>query len=197
MILYTHPRSGNGYKVSLLLSFLQMPHQSVFLDFAKGEQKTPEYLAKNPRGQVPVLEDGPTILWESQSILAYIARKAEANDWFPQDPVGCALTTRWLSFSGAEIDGLADARRVHLLGYERDLEKAIKMGAAALTLLNAQLAKTKYLVGDHPTIGDIACYPYVAMAHEGKIDIKPYANVDRWVSDIESLPGYIPYPGKV
>ncbi|MEM7797908.1 MAG: glutathione S-transferase family protein [Chloroflexota bacterium] len=196
MILYTHPRSGNGYKVSLLLSLLKLPHESIFLDFAKGEHKTAAYLAKNPRGQVPVLEDGAIVLWESQSILAYLARRAEAEAWFPQDPAGCGLTIRWLSFSGAEIDGLADARRVHLLGYERDLEKAIRMGAAALAILNAQLEKTKFLVGDHPTIADVACYPYVAMAHEGKIDIRPYANVDRWVSDIETLPGYIPYPGK-
>ena len=196
MKLYTSPKSGNGYKVELFLNLLGLEYERVYLNinYATNSHKTAEFLRINPRGQVPALVDGEMNLWESQSILAYVARKYAPESWFPQDPAGMAETICWLSFSGAEVDQLAMARRIRLFGWDDDLTPYQQNGIAGLTLMNAQLAGYRFLAGDHPTIADMACYPYVAMAGEGEVDLAPFKNVNAWIERIQALDGYIPLP---
>ncbi|MFK7805754.1 MAG: glutathione S-transferase family protein [Anaerolineae bacterium] len=194
MKLYTAPKSGNGYKVELFLNLLGLEFERIYVDLPNGAHKTADYMAMNPRGQVPVLEDDGLHLWESQSILVYIAKKYAPESWLPQEPAALAETIRWLSFSGAENEGLALARRIRLYGRDDDLTPHQTLGIQGLKLIEGQLANNKFLAGQHPTVADMACYPYVAMAGEGEIDIAPYTHIHRWIDRVQNLPGYINLP---
>ena len=194
--LYTSPKSGNGYKVELFLNLLGLEFERIYvkIDYANQSHKTAEYLAINPRGQVPSLVDNDLNLWESQSILVYLAKQYADESWLPQDPADMAETIRWLSFSAAEIDGLAAARRIRLFGQDHDLVPHQEKGIGGLKLMDAHLANRSFLVGSSPTVADIACYPYVAMAAEGEVDLAPFKNVQAWVERIQQMDRYIPLP---
>ena len=196
MKLYTAPKSGNGYKVELFLNLLKLDFERIYvkIDYENQSHKTAEYLAINPRGQVPSLVDGDLNLWESQSILVYLAKKYADPSWLPNEPAQLAETIRWLSFSAAEVDGLAAARRIRLFGQDHDLTPHQQKGISGLRLMNAQLNKSNFLAGDRPTVADIACYPYVAMAGEGEVDIAPFSHINAWIGRIQALPGYIQLP---
>lgn len=196
MKLYTSPTSGNGYKVELFLNLLQLEYERSYvkIDFTTNSHKSAELLAINPRGQVPALIDGSCNLWESQSILVYLARKYASEKWLPQDPVAMAETIRWLSFSAAEVDELAMARRIKLFGWDNDLTPHQNAGISGLKLMDSQLGQSPFLAGKHPTVADMACYPYTAMAGEGEVDLSPFANVQAWFGRIQALDGYMPLP---
>lgn len=198
MKLYTSPTSGNGYKVELFLNLLNLDFEREYvkLNLTTYEHKTAEFLALNPRGQVPILEDAGSVLWESQSILAYIAKKYAADSWFPTEPLPLAEMIRWLAFSAMEVDSLAYARRIRLFGWDEDLTPHQQKGIAGLEIMNAHLARNNFLAGERPTIADIACYPYIGMAHEGEIDLAPFTQVSNWIGRLKNLPGYIDLPKK-
>ena len=88
MKLYITKTSGNAWKVRLLLSMLKQPFETIVLDSDKKENKTPEFLKLNPRGQVPVLVDGDQVFWDSTACLVYLARKYGGEQWLPTDPAG-------------------------------------------------------------------------------------------------------------
>lgn len=195
MKLYDLDISGNCYKVRLLCALLGMVYEVETVNTLKGESKTEDFLKLNPRGQIPVLEDGGEILWDSIAILVYLARKQQ-SEWLPTEPLAMARVMQWLAFSEDELhSGLAVARRVKKLGVAGDFEQAKALSLSGLAILQQQLEGQKWLVGDAPTIADIACYPYVALAHEGEIEVSAYPAVSRWMASIESLPGYISMPG--
>lgn len=198
MKLITVPTSGNGYKVELFLNLLNLEfeRQYIKLNLTTNSHKTPEFLALNPRGQVPVLEDNGLVLWESQSILVYLAKKYADESWFPTDPISLSETIRWLAFSGMEVDDLAYARRIRLFNWDEDLTPHQQKGIAGLEIMDAHLERNDFLVGDKPTIADIACYPYIGMAHEGEVDLAPFTNVNSWIERLKNLTGYIDLPKK-
>src|SRR4051794_28047962 len=96
--LFRHPASGHAHRAELMLSLLGLPFERVDVDLAKGAQRTPEYLAKNPWGQVPVIEDGEVTLWDSNAILVYLASRYDAQArWLPRDPIAAAKVQQWFS----------------------------------------------------------------------------------------------------
>lgn len=191
--LYDMPISGNCYKIRLLLSFLQLPYQRISIDLKARQQKTPEFLAINTFGQVPVLVDGDIIIRDSHAILVYLARAYGGQQWLPEDAQGLALVTQWLSNSANEIsNGLAAARAYHLLNRtEIDIERAQARAINILTLLNQHLLQRKWLELERPTIADIACYPYISVAHEGQIDLIHFPNILAWLERVKQLPNYV------
>ncbi len=195
--LYDLPQSGNAHKCRLLLNMLGVDYQSVPLDFAEGEHKGAEFLEINPFGQVPALTDGEVTLRDSGAILVYLAGKYGAGEWLPAAPDELAEIISWLSFSANEINnGMTAARfAVAFKGAGVDLETAQKRGGYALKLLEAHLEGRQWLVRDRPSIADIGCYPYVAMAPEGGVSLDKRANVRAWIARFEALPGYLPMPG--
>ncbi|HLP70144.1 MAG TPA: glutathione S-transferase N-terminal domain-containing protein, partial [Rhizobium sp.] len=96
MRLYYHPLSGHAHRARLFLSLLGIPHELQYVDLAKREHKAETFLAINPFGQVPALDDDGTIICDSNAILVYLAKKAGRTDWLPEDPVGAAAVQRWL-----------------------------------------------------------------------------------------------------
>ena len=103
MKLYTTDTSGNAYKVRLLLSMLNVPYERVMIDAKAGEHKKPPFLKLNPRGQVPVLEDGGHVYWGSTACLMYVARKHGGDSWLPLDPAQMAEIMQWLELAQNEL----------------------------------------------------------------------------------------------
>ncbi|MEM9807576.1 MAG: glutathione S-transferase [Cyanobacteria bacterium P01_D01_bin.56] len=192
--LYGHPMSGNSYKVKLLLSLLALDYEWVTVDLLKGEHKQPEFLKLNSFGQVPVLVDGDVVLADAQGSLAYLATQYDnTKSWLPADPVAMANVIRWLSITTGEVrQGPESARLYHLFGAKAiNIERATEKAGFILDQLNQHLSARPWLVGDTPTIADVAVFPYVALAPDGKIDLSPYPNVLTWIERIKHLPGFV------
>ena len=196
--LYGHEISGNSYKARLLLSLLNLEYEWVRVDLMKGEHKSPEYLAKNPFGQVPFLVDGEVQLADAQAILVYLARQYGGEKWLPLDALSLAQIIRWLSTAAGEVrQGPENARLYYLFGAGTNIniERATQKSEFILTQLDQHLSDRTWLEFDHPTIAEVAIYPYIALAREGKIDLDAYPHVLNWIERVKQLPGYIPMTG--
>ncbi|MBT9290197.1 glutathione S-transferase family protein [Prosthecodimorpha staleyi] len=192
MKLYDHPVSGNGYKVRLFLALAGLAAERITVDVAVRAHKASDFLVLNPRGQIPVLVDGETVLFDSQAILVYLAAR-HAPDWLPTDPRGLGEVTQWLAFAAKEIAvGLQAARLHFLIGTPIDIVAAQAEARRALAILETWLSARDWLVGTRPTVADIACFPYVALAPEARVALDPYAAVGRWIARIRALPAFEP-----
>jgi glutathione S-transferase len=194
MKLYMTPTSGNAYKPRLLLSMLGVPYEKAILDFKTGEHKKEPFLKLNPRGQVPVLEDDGRVFWGSTACLVYIARKHGGEKWLPTEPGPMAEVMQWLELAQNELHyGLQWARGL-VTGIRKtgDLEEYSQYGLNGLKVLEGRLAGNEWLALGRPTIADIACYPYVSVAPEGKFRLEDYPAVVAWLRRFEALPGWIP-----
>ncbi|MBW4473897.1 MAG: glutathione S-transferase [Stenomitos rutilans HA7619-LM2] len=190
--LYDFALSGNCYKARLMLSLLNLEHKIISLDLKSSEHKSLEFLRLNLFGQVPVLVDENTMIRESQAILVYLARCYGGNSWLPSEAEPMSLVMQWLFTAAHDIQqGLAAARAYHLVGRQLDIETATQRSHTILTAINQHLARRQWLELNCPTIADIACFPYIALAADGKIALDNYANVTAWLARIKQLPGYV------
>ena len=196
MKLYDVELSGNSYRVRLLLSLLGVKHELVTVNLMKGEQREPWFLKLNPRGQVPTLDDDGTVVWDSMAILAYLARKYGGERWFTIDATEMAEVMQWLAVMENEtLYGLGKARLICKFKFPGNLEDAQLFGRKGLDVLEQRLAAHQWLALDRPTIADIGCFPYVALASEGEIPLDAYPSVRGWIDRIKSLPGFVGMPG--
>lgn len=197
LILYDYALSGNCHKVRLLLSMLDLDYLSIPVNLGAREQKSPWFLKLNPRGQVPVLVDKGEARWDSSAILVYLARRYdEGGGWFPDDLEKQIGVLQWMALAQNEIlYGLARARAAHRFNRSVDMKDCIGLGQVALGALERRLDTVDWLADGAPTLADIACYPYVALAHEGEISLKPYPAVTAWLERFERLPGWRPMEG--
>ncbi len=194
MKLYHHPLSGHSHRAVLFAALLGVPHELVEVDLKAGAHKQPAFLALNPFGQVPVLDDAGVVIADSNAILVYLAKKAGATNWLPEDARGAAAVQRWLSVAAGEVAyGPAAARLITVFGAKFNPDEVIARAHALLAKLEAQLTGHDWLVGDHPTIADIAIYSYVARAPEGNVDLAPYPAVNAFLRRVEALPGFVPF----
>lgn len=192
LTLYRFPLSGHAHRAELFLSLLGLPAQLVDVDLRQGAHKRPEFLELNPFGQVPVLRDGEAVIADSTAILVYLARKF-APDWLPSDPLEAAQVQRWLSAaSGPIAAGPARARLITVFGARYNAEETIAQAHALLRVVESELAGRAWLVGERPSIADIAAYTYIAHAPEGNVDLSPYPALRAWLQRIEALPGFVP-----
>ncbi|MFK8017678.1 MAG: glutathione S-transferase family protein [Gammaproteobacteria bacterium] len=196
LTLHDFHDSGNGFKIRLLLHFLQRPYRYVEVDILSGASRTPEFYRLNPNGRIPVLQmDDKRALAESNAILFYLAQDTA---FFPADPFAQAQIMSWLFFEQYSHEpNIATSRfiRKHRELDETqtallDMKKA--PGVAALDILEMQLAHTDFLVGTTPSIADIALYAYTHVAEEGGFDLQPYPGLNRWLQRIANLPHYVP-----
>ncbi|KAB8319685.1 glutathione S-transferase [Tolypothrix campylonemoides VB511288] len=203
--LYDTKLSGNCYKVRLMLSLLGLEYKCVPIALNKGEHKTEEFLKLNPLGQLPVLRDGDVVIRDAQAILVYLARRYGSEEWLPTQAEPMSRVMQWLSVAANEIQhGVAAVRKHFLLNAEIDLEQAQKKAHQTLQILDKHLSKRLWLecvdaerlaARHHPTIADVACFPYVALAPDGKISLEPYPHVVGWIERIKQLPGYVDMSG--
>ncbi|WP_088888953.1 glutathione S-transferase family protein [Leptolyngbya ohadii] len=195
--LHGHELSGNSYKVRLMLSLLGLEYEWVRVDLMQGVHKQPAFLALNPFGQVPVLVDGETVLADAQAILVYLARQYGGEFWLPLDAESMSRVVRWLSTTAGEVrQGPEAARLYHLFKVTNiSLERAMQKSEFILTQLDRYLAERDWLELGHSTIADVAVFPYVALAGDGKVDLTPYPHVLAWIDRITHLPNFIGMTG--
>jgi glutathione S-transferase len=195
--LYGHELSGNSYKPKLMLSLLGLDYEWNKVDLIAGAHKQPDFLALNPFGQVPLLIDRETVLADAQAILVYLARQYGGEAWLPLEAEPMSRVIRWLSTAAGEIrQGPESARLYHLFkATSINLERANQKAEFILTQLNNHLADREWLELGHPTIADVAVFPYVALAPDGKIDLAPYPHVLTWIERVKQLPGFVGMTG--
>jgi glutathione S-transferase len=202
MKLYDYILSGSCYKVRLLLGILDLDHETVPIDFYPGlEHKKPAFLELNPLGQLPVLEDGDLVLRDAQAIMMYLATKHDpGKTWFPEDPALRGQVAMWMSFGAGEIMSASAARLHDVLNYPFDIAQQRKAARAAFVILDDHLATQHikgfdWLAGTHPTIADIACFPYVALSEDGGISRDEYPAIERWLRSVMDIKGFTDMPG--
>ncbi|MFG0380675.1 glutathione S-transferase family protein [Pseudomonas sp. zbq_18] len=193
--VYGDYRSGNCYKVKLMLHLLGREYQWLPIDILKGETQTAEFLAKNPNGKIPLLEleDG-TFLWESNAILNFLA---DGSEFIPAEPRLRTQMLQWQFFEQYSHEpyvavarfiqlyqGLPEARRA-------EYENCHKGGYKAFKVMEQQLQRTPYLVGEQFTLADIALYAYTHVAHEGGFDLAAYPAINAWLARVASHPRYV------
>ena len=193
--LHRHPLSGHSHRVQLALSLMGLPFEMTDVDLMKAAHKSPEFIKLNPFGQVPVLEDGDTVVFDSNAILVYLAAKFDpAGRWLPRDAKGQADVQAWFSVAACQIAfGPATARLVTVFGAQRDAQDAIARAHALLKVLDARLGISAFLTGAAANLADVAAYSYISAAPEGNVDLGAYANVRSWLARIEAMPGFVPF----
>lgn len=193
MKLYMTDSSGNAYKVRLMLGLLDVPYEKVLIDFPNRKHKQPAYLRVSPRGQVPALEDGDHVFWDSSACLVYLARKFGGELWLPLDPAPLAEVMQWVALAGNEVQyGLQYGRGILKGIRQGDLAGCQALGRVALAALESRLVDHAWLALDRPTIADIANYPYVALAHEAELPLDDCPGIRAWLRRLEALPRWTP-----
>lgn len=192
--LYRHALSGHSHRTQLFISILGLDAEVIDVDLMNGAHKTADFLQKNIFGQVPVLEDGDVNIADSNAILVYLASQYDPeHTWLPIEPVKAAEVQRFLSVSAGQVAfGPATARLVNVFGAKLDHTTAKERANSLLSTLDSHLQNRQWLVGEEPTIADLANYTYIAHAPEGDVSLEPYPNVRAWLQNIENLPGFIP-----
>ena len=188
--------SGNCYKLQLLLAHLGRPYRWVEVDSTRGQTRTPQFLALNPNGKVPllVLDDGRRLA-ESNAILCYLA---EGTPLLPADAWQRALTLQWLFFEQYSHEPcIAVARFIARWlppdhSRQADLPKLRERGHQALAVMEQHLRDHDFFVDAGYGIADIALYAYTHEAPVGGIALDGYPAVRAWLARVESQPGFVP-----
>ena len=198
--VYGDINSGNCYKVKLLLQILAIEHQWNHVDILAGQAHTAQFLVMNSNAKVPVLQISESeFLTESNAILNYLA---EGTSYLPDSGIARARVLQWQFFEQYSHEPyIATARYINIylgLPKEREAEYHGKQegGHKALAVMNTQLEKTPFLVGDTPTIADISLFAYSQVAHEGGFDLQAYGALRAWLEAIKALPNYLPMNGQ-
>ena len=193
--VYGDYRSGNCYKIKLMLELLGLPYEWVAVDILKGETQSEAFLAKNPNGKIPVLEleDG-TCLWESNAILNFLA---DGSVFLPTEPRLRTQVLQWQFFEQYSHEPyVAVARFIQLYqgmpeARREEYEVCHVRGHKAFRVMEQQLQRTPYLVGEQYTLADIALYAYTHVAHEGGFDLSGYPAINAWLARIASHPRHV------
>ena len=201
--LYNYVLSGNCYKVRLMAALLGVDYTVRAVDFYPGfEHRSDAMLALNPAGTLPILTAGDMVLTESSAMLAWLALNHDPEgSWYPAcDPVLGPQVQQWLAFSGRLTNSAGLARLNAILNWPVDGDAVRK--AAVTDLRELELALTDrvlegrtWLVGDGPTIADIACFPYVALSPDAGLEHDGYPAIRNWLYALRGLPGFVTMPG--
>ncbi len=194
--LYSMQRSGNSYKTRLALAQLGIPYRLVEIDILKGESHTPEFLAKNPSGQVPLLEVAPArYLAESNAILCYLAG---GTPLAPADRIEHAGALQWMFFEQHSLEPNLGAAYFWLTlvkgGRELQshaIEDWMEEGYRALGLMEKHLALHDYFAADRYTIADIALYAYTHIGHQCGFDLAQFPALRAWLARVAAQPGHV------
>jgi glutathione S-transferase len=192
--LYEVPVSANARKVRLIAAELGLPLHRVTLDFRRGDFRAPEFLAKNPNGKIPVIEEDGFVLWESTAILRYLAAKKPERGLLPDEPREAARLDQWLFWWVAHpepaLDHLAVERRLKPYLGQPGHDPSILADAGAalgrfLPVLDGQLAGNAYILGKLSLV-DFVAAPRLEMAPLIALDLAPYANIRAWLERLQA-----------
>ena len=188
--LYDFLPSGHGYKVRLLLTQLQIPFSRIEVNILKNESRSPDFLAKNPNGRIPVLEIAPNqYLAESNAILFYLSQN---TNYFPADFFEQSQVMQWLFFEQYSHEPNITTSRywVSILEKEKEYKQALEqkknLGYAALNIMENHLKKQDFFVGKTYTIAYIALYAYTHVAEEGGFNLTEFSYIKRWLTRVKN-----------
>jgi glutathione S-transferase len=197
LVLHNMQDSGNCYKLRLLMAQLAVAFRLVDIDILQGESRTPEFLAKNPNGRVPLLElDDGRLLPESNAGLFYLA---EGSPYLPSCRFARAQVLQWMFFEqyshepyiavarfwwSIKPGGRAERRDRFAEWHER--------GYQALSVMERHLTANSYFVANRYSVADIALYAYTHVAGEGGFDITRFPRVGAWIARVAAEHGHVP-----
>jgi glutathione S-transferase len=203
--LYDYELSGNCYKLRLLMHWLGLTYERIAVDFHPGRAHKCAWFMQNinPQGQLPVLDDDGFLLRDAQACLVYLASRYDTpgGHWYPEDAQTRALIQLWLATADDLTRSISVARLHYSFGYPADIAACDRQGPATLRLLDDTLAENHYrgtpwlAGGTMPSIADIACFPYAALAGEARLDLRRYPAVQAWLHAMRHRPGFIAMPG--
>jgi len=196
MRLYHHPHSTNARRAVMTAVHLGAPVELVFVDLAKGAQRAPEFLAKNPNGRVPVLEDGDFVLSESHAIMQYLAEKTPHQTIYPQEIRARADVNRWMFWNAYHFTPATG-----ILNWEHMIKGFLNLGAPdpvevkkgeqrvteCARVLDAHLRSKEWLVQDRLTLADFAVASALATKDAAKHPVGDFANLLRWFGRVQAL----------
>jgi glutathione S-transferase len=193
-ILFGDSRSGNCYKAALILALTGRAYEWRETDVMKGETRSPEFLARNPNGRVPVLQlpDG-RFLAESNAMLLHLA---EGSDYLPRDPYRRALVYQWLFFEQYSHEPYIAVARFIVQFARREAEEQQRLaglrarGRDALAVMEGALTRHACLAGGQFTVADIALYAYTHVAEDGGFDLTEFPRIRDWLQKVGSVPGW-------
>ncbi|HZF25618.1 MAG TPA: glutathione S-transferase family protein [Steroidobacteraceae bacterium] len=197
LTLYDYLPSGNGYKVRLVLKQLGIPYRLVQVDIKQGLTRTPEFLAKNPNGRIPLLEiEGQGFLSESHAIIWYLA---EGSRLVPSDRLQRAQLWQWLCFEQYNLEPNVGTVRFWLHSLRKTeaelgdkLKEKVDKGYQALDVLERGLSGRDFLVGDEYSLADISLYAYTHVAEEGNFSLTRFPAIRAWIARVAAQPRYEP-----
>jgi glutathione S-transferase len=202
--LYDYELSGNCYKLRMFMNMLGVKYESKRIDFYPGREHKSEWFLKiNPLGKLPVLQDDDLILRDAQAILVYLAARYDpSGKWYPVgDPAALGRISMWLAFADA-ITATASAARLHDgLFYELDVDALRASAERLFRILDEHLwfaereGQDFVASREHPTVADVACFPYVMLSEEGGISRRDYPAIRRWCDRFKRTPGFIVMSG--
>jgi glutathione S-transferase len=195
--LYSMQRSGNSYKVRLALAQLGLPYRLVEVDILQGESRTPEFLAKNPNGQVPLLEAAPgRYLAESNAILWHVASGTQLR---PDNRIDRAEALQWMFFEQHSIEPNIGAAYFWLAlvkgGRELQqhaLEDWMEEGYRSLAVMENHLKHHRFFAANRYTVADIALYAYTHLAHQCDYELATFPEIRAWLDRVAAQPHYVP-----
>ena len=202
LILYNYDLDENSYKVRLALSILKIGHETIAVNAFPGkEQETPDFLAMNPMGKLPILKDGDLTLFGAEAILAHLARSRDASGrWLPSEGAGFAQVMQWLVFAAGDLSVATRARANALFGTPGD--ESVLRGGARRAIGAMEDAMTvngfsgqDWFTGREPTIADVALFPAFALSRDFGIDHDEYPALRKWARRFRAIPGFLTMPG--
>lgn len=202
--LYDYELSGNCFKIRWFLNILGIEYESIPVEFYPGKEHQSSWFKEiNPLGQLPVIDDDDLRLRDAQAILVYLAKKYDpSGKWYPADDARrIGEISQWLSFADSLTGTISSARLATTFFFDFDLEKCQTGGHRLLRVLDEHLwfqekQQLEWLCGGvHPSLAEIACFPYIALSEEGGISRQEYAAVRRWIDRVKRIPGFTVMPG--
>jgi glutathione S-transferase len=197
--LYVFPPSPRAFKVLAVAAYLRLDHEVCIVDMPKGEHKTEAFTAMNPNQRMPVMDDNGFVLWESNAILQHLAAKRPDSGLLPSDVMKRALVNQWQFWDMAHWDPACALLIFENLvkGLFRNLPpdpakvaEGLERFAAVAKVLDAHLAKHRYLVGDTVTLADFSIGAALNMSQNARLPVDSYPNIGSWYARLTDLPGW-------
>ena len=191
LTIYGDRISGNCMKVGWVAAFLGLDHEWRDVDILKGEARTPEFLALNPVGKIPlvVFDDGRT-LSESNAIIACLA---EGSTLVPRDAFERAVMLQWMFWEQYSHEPYIAVRRFQMryLGKKpEELDpRLLERGEAALAIIERRLGESAFLAGETLSLADVSLLAYTRLAPEGGFDLAPFPKLRDWIARVETALG--------
>lgn len=197
--IYAFPLSPRSFKVVWAANHLQLPFEFKLVDFTKNAQNDPAFIALNPNGRAPAIDDNGYVLWELNAILEYFASLKPETGLLPQETKARLQVTKWLYWESAHWDPACAVfafERVVKKLFQRgepvqaEIDKGNEMFARIGKVLDGALAQHRYVAADTLTLADIALGASMCIAEEAGFPIGDYRNIQRWKADITALPSW-------